>query len=106
MPSIQNDDCFILNLPNELLSDTLSRVLSNTRILFVHRTKKIVDSPFHSIHSVCRQFRAMVADLPFWYAPDFHILKSKPRSVKDVDFLRDLFTDCHIIGTLQRRTDW
>src|SRR5271154_6897735 len=106
MPSIQNDDCFILNLPNELLSDTLSRVPPNKRILFVRRTKKVVDSPFHSVHSVCRQFRAIVAELRFWYLPDFDILKSKLRFVKGIHFLHELFPDRHIFGTLQRRTDW
>jgi hypothetical protein len=83
---------------------TLVNLLMTGRAsFFVRQTKKIADSPFHSVRSVHRQFRAIVAELPFWYLPDF---KSKRRSVKDIDFLHDIFADHHIIGTLQPPTDW
>jgi hypothetical protein len=98
--------CFILKLPNEILSKTLSHVLPYNGINFTCPYKKVSDSPFHSVRAVCRQFRCIVAELPFWCLPDFNILKLKPRSIEDVDFLHDLFRDHDIVKTLQRRTDW
>lgn len=102
----REDRCFILKLPNEILSETLSHVLPYNGIEFTCPYKKVSDSPFHSVRAVCRQFRCIVAELPFWCLPDFNILKLKPRSIEDVDFLHDLFRDRDIVKTLQRRTDW
>jgi len=102
----RDDRCFILNLPNELLSEILSHVLPYKCIGLTPSTKKVSQSPFHSVRAVCRQFRVTVAELPFWCLPDFDILELKPHFVQKVDFLRSLFTDRDITNALQRRTEW
>lgn len=63
----------ILDLPNELLNETLSYIVSDH-----HARVEFHDSGrWHSLpqilvlSSVCRQFRVVVFDLPFWYQSEF-----------------------------------
>src|SRR5271154_2683444 len=105
----QEDHCYILKLPNEVLSNILSNVILPPHSLFLLRVheNKISDSPFHSVRSVCRHFRAIVAELPFWYDPSFDIGKFKPAVRKPepddfVGFYSNLFTDTRIVRTLHQ----
>jgi len=102
----RDNRCFILKLTIQLLSETLSYLLPYKQIEVTRWTKKVSDSLFRSGRAVCRQFRVLVAQLPFWYLPDFDVLRLKSQFVKDVDFLHNLCTDRDITNTLQRRTDW
>jgi hypothetical protein len=108
----QENRSYILKLPNEVLSDILSNViLTSSGLVFWHESK-ISDSRFYSVRATCRQFRAIVAELPFWRQPDFDILTFKPISYKSdrgyehAEFFRNLFTDGGVVRMLQLRTDW
>ena len=103
---LQKDDCFILNLPNELVCNILSYALPYESEKFDTWDRRLASSPFHSIRAVCRRFRATVAELPFWWIPSFNILSFRPYAVEHVRFLNDLFTDPGIVETLARRTHW
>ncbi len=68
------------------------------------------------LRSVCRHFRAVTADLDFWYDPDFlfadlatpqEYYSSFMRYHQEERFLKVLFTDASLVSSLGRRkTDW
>jgi len=106
MPSIQNDDCFILNLPNEILCDIVSYALPYKHERFTTWDRRLTSSPFHCVRAICRLFRAIVAELRLWWTPDFDIFHFKPYHVDYIRFLNDLLTDPDIVKALGQRTEW
>ena len=103
---LSKDNCFILNLPNELLREILSIAIPYDFTTLKSRDHKLTSSAFHCIRAVCIRFRAVVAGLPFWADASYNLLTFRPRGVDDVQFLNDLFTDPGIVQNLSRRTSW
>ena len=73
--------------------------------------RKVRNSPVLTIRSVCRTFRCIAAEVPFWWEDDkFDVLSSlKPAAQSDVEeakFLCTLFEDPRIIRSLAKRTHW
>lgn len=71
------------------------------------------------LRSVCRHFRAITAELDFWYDADFRFRDLIPPSYEDTiesrlgpryperQFLMALFSDANLVKSLgQRKTDW
>ena len=68
------------------------------------------------LRSVCRHFRAVTAELDFWYDADFlfadlvtssYESSSFMRHYQEKRFLKVLFTDASLVNSLGRRkTDW
>jgi hypothetical protein len=71
------------------------------------------------LRSVCRRFRAIIADLDFWYDADFRFIDLIPPSYEDREsrfgharyperqFLKALFSDANLAKSLgQRKTAW
>jgi len=74
-----------------------------------NREIKLKFSPALTIRSVCRQFRAVAADLPFWWDDEFDLLSLKSvRKSHDEDskFLNALFEDPHIVQSVSKRKHW
>src|SRR5271169_7039750 len=116
MSSPPEDGSFILKLPNEVLAEILSTVIQSAKSPAENRhTYKFSNHPFYSIRSVCRRFRFIVAEFPFWTDPDFNILSLQPlknRRSEDEEnyktwmFHQDLLKDRYIVSHLQQRTNW
>ena len=107
-----------MNLPNELLREILSFVLAQPEhpVCYGYHRPHLIDhalisapAPALTIRSVCRRFRAIANELPFWYAGHFDLLNLLPefRSPNsDEKFLQALFTDNHLVECLRRKTEW
>src|SRR5271170_1011299 len=111
----------ILNLPNEVLYEIL-------RLLSVHALKPRPDRDFRTImmlRSVCRRFRMVTDELPFWHKDcDFDLVDIISSSKKidnfrynfwagtgDIlhaheEFLEALLANQHLVQNLARRTKW
>lgn len=105
----------IMTLPNELLRQILSLVLAQPEhptFCVPHLIDDALNSapaPALTIRSVCRRFRAIANELPFWYAGEFDLLNLLPEfraPNSDEKFLQALFTDNHLVECLQRKTKW
>jgi hypothetical protein len=118
-PQNAPESCPILNLPNEILRHILSIYLVRPR----HHGVRLLtdDKPIYEYHApamtirvVCRRFRAVADELPFWYDDDFDLLDLLPRryfanvrsSSEEESFLKILFADNHLVETLQYKTHW
>ena len=90
--------CHILTLPNELLYNILSLVLPSASL----------NLPVLTVRSVCKTFRLIADQLPFWYEEDFHFhnidrhlcLRRTP------SFVETLLKDPHLVECLSRKTSW
>lgn len=66
-------------------------------------------SPALTIRSVCRQFRAIAAELPFWWNDEFDLLSLKAigeSDVEDARFLSTLFKDQRVVRSVSKRKHW
>src|SRR5271170_5591237 len=109
----------ILSIPNEILHHILSFLpdLSHSQpfIQFQLNGEDYEASQMLVLRSVCRLFRAITAELDFWYDADFSFADLVSSSEHDLfvrhdqeeRFLRVLFTDASLVESLGRRkTDW
>ena len=97
----------ILDLSTEVLRDILSYTLPyEDECLRTTWRKNLFDSPFHCLRAVCRPFRLIVAQLPFWCEPDFPLAYFRPSRNDRVGFLQHILADPDIIKTLERKTEW
>lgn len=72
-----------------------------------HRCLKF--SPALTIRSVCRQFRSIAAELPFWWNDEFDLLSLKAigeSDVEDAQFLSTLFKDQRVVRSVSKRKHW
>src|SRR5208282_1972699 len=111
---------FILRIPNEILHHILSflhHLSCDDPLVEYHVNGKDYEvSQMLVLRSVCRHFRAITAELDFWYDPDFLFadLVTSPyeislftRHYREKRFLKILFTDASLVNSLgQRKTDW
>ena len=119
LPSPERTGPSILSLPNEILLQILSIVLDHpnhpsdqdefpTDIFRQH--PKPAPTPTLVIRAVCRTFRAISNELPFWIDPafDFTNLLSRHNvsTSHQQTFLKSLFSDTHLVQRLQKRTHW
>jgi len=66
-------------------------------------------SPALTIRSVCRQFRFIADELPFWWDDEFDLLNLKPvcnSDVEDAKFLSTIFEDQHVVHSVSKRKHW
>jgi hypothetical protein len=116
--SPQNASCPILNLPNEILRHILTMYLVRPRygspLESNNESSYRYHAPAMTIRAVCRQFREVANELPFWYQDDFDLLDLLPRrqypnvrsSSSEESFLKVVLADNHLVETLQRKTHW
>jgi hypothetical protein len=137
-PPTQSQTSLLLKLPTELIHKVLSDVLTKPHYHFDddddyddddtddddfddaeksdekynrHDDRELRNSPVLTIRSVCRAFRSIVAELPFWWEDNkFDVLRSlKPAGESDVEdakFLSTLFEDPCITQSLAKRKHW
>ena len=110
----------ILRMPNEILSHIFSFLpdLSHNQpfVSYYLNGKEYKVAQMLVLRSVCRLFRAVTAELDFWYDADFQFadlvtssyeIGSFVRSYNEERFLKVLFTDAGLVDSLGRRkTDW
>ena len=110
---------FILRIPNEILYHILSFLPNLSRnesfVRYYTNGKDYEVSQTLVLRSVCRHFRAVTAELDFWYDADFLFSSLincfytglEIRNDLEGRFLRILFTDAGLVNSLGRRkTDW
>jgi hypothetical protein len=106
--------CSILILPDEVLRETFSHVLTPVTVSS-HTTGKFQFSDIISIRSVCRRFRAVFNELPFWYDGDFDLLDliSNREWLYPIElfedcraFLEDLLSERQLIERFVLRSKW
>lgn len=97
-------DLVLAVLPEELLYEILYYVLENSEYM-VRVPRR---SPILIIRSVCRTFRIIADELPFWYQDDFDFLSLLPRTRirQGENFLKDLFIDHHLVKCLEWKKHW
>jgi hypothetical protein len=117
--SFSSSPPFILSIPNEVIHHILSFLPDLTRDQpFVHYNSNGKDyavAQMLVLRSVCRKFRAITAELDFWYDSEFlfaDLATPVPfgefmRPYYDQQFLKALFSDADFANSLGRRkTDW
>ena len=114
------DLCYILSIPNELLSEILLRVVeTETPVWAEHvRTEVLFEqnwpppsSPVLVLRAVCRQFRETINHFPFWYQDSFNPLDLLPewpgiRPKYGDNFLNSLVDDQNLTTRLGLKSRW
>ena len=112
--------CPILDLPDELLYHILSYCLDSLAEdglknwdLITHFMQIPYAPPPKLalvLRAVCRHFRALVNDMPFWHSIGFDLISFLPptrQSILDQQlFLHLLFLDRHLADNLGRKSHW
>src|ERR1700685_636952 len=99
----------ILSIPNEILHRILTFIpdLSSGEpfIQFQLNGEDYEAPQILVLRSVCRLFRAITAELDFWYDADFSFAGLVSSDIPDQEeqFLRVLFTDASPVAALGRR---
>jgi F-box domain len=110
---------YILSIPNEILHHILSSLPDLSRdepfVQYNSDGKDYEVAQILVLRSVCRKFRAVTADLGFWYDAEFLFadlatreqVGSFMRPYDEQQFLKVLFSDADLVNSLGRRKiDW
>jgi hypothetical protein len=119
-PNIRPPAPFIIRIPNEILHHILSFLPDLSRgepfVQYHSNGKDHEVSQMVVLRSVCRHFRAITAELYFWYDVDFRFSDLTLHSYdtflfirhdKEKRFLKVLLTDANLVNSLgQCKKDW
>jgi hypothetical protein len=115
-----NTTCYILSIPNEVLSRIFEYVgpfytVSNRFLPFSAKDHNERYNEIFPLRSVCRTFRAIVNELPFWCNEDLDLInlvspkvfeKNSTFNVSPHFFLKVLLADKHLRHQLSKRRSW
>ena len=92
--------CYILKLPYELIFNILSLVLPT----------RAPPKSVHAVRSVCKAFRFVANQLPFWLEENFMFqaltrpYRANPGSISE--FIEFMLQDAHLVECLNRKKSW
>src|SRR5262249_41690164 len=105
----------ILNLPTEILRKIFSFLV---RVPPPNSKATLPCPQIFTIRSVCRKFRMVANELPFWCAGNVHFFDLIPKRLHQYynteedwnsyehHFLQLLYRDSHLVQCLERRSHW
>lgn len=101
----------ILDLPHEILYSILSYVCGDGHLVDATlEWPKLSDSPVMTIRAVCRTFRVIAAQLPFWFKDEFSLLSLVTNynlgEWVTMVYFHELLEDPFLVEQLKRKTGW
>ena len=106
----------ILDLPNEVLNEIFSYVVSDhhARVEFSDNNGWRSVAQILVLSSVCCRFRTVVFELPFWYQDEFefrNLLDPKGddfiyQSLREANFIYEFLDNAYIVSRFARKKEW